>query len=116
MSQSASYVDLRAAAGPARGDSTRDFRAGEDKPRYSATSINHGDGAHWVGFKRDKKTWSRLVSKIDAVVRKMPLWKLQTVGLSQLEFLYEGRGHGSEIELKPGAAFCLRQFHGHLNE
>jgi hypothetical protein len=34
----------------------------------------------------------------------------------QLEFLYENRGTGNTIELKPGVAFCLRQFYGLINE
>ena len=39
---------------------------------------------------------------VDTVVRVMPLWKLQTVGGGQLDFLYENTGHGSDVELKPG--------------
>ena len=42
-----------------------------------------------AAVKRSKKQWSALVTPVDAVVRKMPLWKLQTVGRTQLEFLYE---------------------------
>ena len=62
-------------------------------------------------LKRDGSVWNRLVQKVDRVVREMPLWKLQIVGNSPLEFLYENRGHGTSIELKAGVMFCLRRFH-----
>jgi 5-methylcytosine-specific restriction endonuclease McrA len=55
--------------------------------------------------------WSKLVAKVDKVVCKMPLWKLQTVGNEPLEFLYENLGGGNRITLKPGVAFCLRAFY-----
>jgi hypothetical protein len=46
----------------------------------------------------------------------MPLWKLQTVGGSQFDFLYPNHGVGTSIELRPGVAFCLRQFHGLIGD
>ena len=55
--------------------------------------------------------WKKLVQKVDQVVRVMPLWKLQTVGRSQFDFLYENRKTGTSIELRPGVAYCLRQFY-----
>lgn len=55
--------------------------------------------------------WARLVAKVDKVVCKMPLWKLQTVGNEPLEFLYENLGEGSRITLKPGVAYCFRAFY-----
>lgn len=55
--------------------------------------------------------WSTLVTNVDQVVRKMPLWKLQTVGDEQVEFLYENVGRGNRITLKPGVAYCLRAFY-----
>ena len=62
-------------------------------------------------LRRDAGAWHRLVQKVDRVVREMPLWKLQVVGNAPLEFLYENRGQGTSIELKPGVMFCLRRFH-----
>ena len=73
-------------------------------------------GSSLAAIKRDPRRWARLVSKIDAVVRNMPLWKLQTVGRTYLEFLYENRVAGNSIELKSGVAFCFRQFYGLINE
>jgi 5-methylcytosine-specific restriction endonuclease McrA len=55
--------------------------------------------------------WSALVSEVDQVVCKMPLWKLQTVGDERLEFLYENLDRGNRITLKPGVAFCFRAFY-----
>ncbi len=55
----------------------------------------------------DSREWSRLVSKVSGVVRKMPLWKLQTVGKERLDFLYENLDCGTTITLKPGVAYCL---------
>ena len=61
--------------------------------------------------RRDKRAWSSLLSKVDGVVRGMPLNRLQTVGESDLEFLYANPGREKSIELNPGVAYCLRQFH-----
>jgi 5-methylcytosine-specific restriction endonuclease McrA len=60
--------------------------------------------------------WSGLVTKVDQVVRKMPLWKLQTVGNERLDFLYENLNRGKRITLKPGVAYCLRAFYGLLRD
>jgi hypothetical protein len=56
-------------------------------------------------------SWSNLIAGVDQVVRKMPLWKLQTVGDERLDFLYENLDRGSRITLKPGIAYCLRAFY-----
>ena len=59
----------------------------------------------------DQRAWQSLVSEVASIVRDMPLWKLQTVGSNQLEFLYGNTGRGSQITLMPGVAHCLRKFH-----
>jgi 5-methylcytosine-specific restriction endonuclease McrA len=56
-------------------------------------------------------SWHGLVGAVDQVIRVMPLWKLQRVGREVLDFLYPNTGRGSHIELRPGIAFCFRQFH-----
>lgn len=69
-------------------------------------------GGSLFRFKQAASTrWSALVAEVDQVVRKMPLWKLQTVGDERLEFLYENLGRGNRITLKPGVAFCFRAFY-----
>lgn len=69
-----------------------------------------------VAARRDKSVWRALVQDTDKVVRKMPLWKLQTVGRSSFDFLYENRGKGTTIELRPGVAYCLRKFYGLIGD
>ncbi|MBY0514851.1 MAG: HNH endonuclease [Gemmataceae bacterium] len=59
----------------------------------------------------DRDRWSRLVNKVDKVVCEMPLWKLQTVGKVQLNFLYENLEGSNRITMKPGVAYCLRAFY-----
>jgi 5-methylcytosine-specific restriction endonuclease McrA len=66
--------------------------------------------------KRDKASWQRLVNETDSVVRNMPLWKLQTIGNENVEFLYENVGEGNEIELLPGVAYNFRKFHSLIQD
>jgi 5-methylcytosine-specific restriction endonuclease McrA len=60
--------------------------------------------------------WTALVRQVDQVVRVMPLWKLQTVGVERLEFLYDNQDRGTSISLKPGVAYCLRAFYELLRD
>ena len=60
-------------------------------------------------LRHDQKAWNRTVNQIAAQVRKMPLWKLQTVGSQQLDFLYDKSSADSSITLKPGGGFCFRK-------
>ena len=41
----------------------------------------------------------------------MPLWKLQTIGREQVDFLYANTRTGRTIGLRPGVAFCFPKFH-----
>lgn len=66
--------------------------------------------------KSDVKAWASLVSKVDRVVREMPLKFLQTIGKTRHEFLYDGPGNRRTITLRPGVAFCFRQFHALIGE
>jgi hypothetical protein len=54
--------------------------------------------------------------KTAAVVREMPLWRLQRVGKQELNFLYQHDGDGHTIRLQPGVAFCLRKFHSLISD
>lgn len=62
-----------------------------------------------VELRRDERVWERTVTQVAAQVRKMPLWKLQTVGTQKLDFLYDNTGRGSTINLKPGVCYCFRK-------
>jgi 5-methylcytosine-specific restriction endonuclease McrA len=64
--------------------------------------------------RRDVARWSATVREVRRVLRVMPLWKLQVVGGTPLEFLYPHRLSGDAIELLPGVAWSLRRFHGLL--
>lgn len=55
--------------------------------------------------------YPRLIRQVAAVVRKQPLWRLQTVGKQTLDFLYPRVGSGDSVTLRPGVAYCLRAFH-----
>lgn len=78
--------------------------------------VHQAHGGSMSAAKRDMKAWKSLVNQVDQVVRGMPLWKLQTVGNSDFDFLYANVGIGKTIELKAGIAFCLRQFHGLMGD
>lgn len=60
---------------------------------------------------RDRAPWRRLIKSVEAVVKEQPLWKLQTVGREKLDFLYGPTPEGDRIELRPGVAYCFRQFY-----
>ena len=70
----------------------------------------HGESL--AALKRDEKGWASLANRVSRVVEEMPLWKLQTVGKMDFDFLYENHCEGTLIELRPGVAYCLRQFYG----
>jgi hypothetical protein len=62
----------------------------------------------------DPPRWQKLVKSVSQTVRVMPLWKLQRVRSGDRDFLYENVGRGNTITLRPGIAYCLREFHGQI--
>ena len=64
--------------------------------------------------RRDKTAWSNLVTGVAKTIRIMPLWRLQTVRTGVHDFLYPNVGKGVSVEMRPGIAYCLRVFHGHV--
>jgi 5-methylcytosine-specific restriction endonuclease McrA len=72
----------------------------------------HGDSL--PAFKRDTKSWKVLASRVESVFWSQPLWLLQRIATESLDFLYANRPietRVESIELLPGVAWCLRQFH-----
>jgi 5-methylcytosine-specific restriction endonuclease McrA len=70
-----------------------------------------------VRLKADSWAWRSLRSKVANTIREMPLWRLQTIGRQNLEFLYtQDHGQRESIELKEGVCFCFRLFHGLIHE
>jgi 5-methylcytosine-specific restriction endonuclease McrA len=65
---------------------------------------------------KDRAGWTVLIGKVAAVVRVMPLWKLQTVGQERLEFLYANTVEGRVIQLHQGVAYCFRKFHALISD
>jgi hypothetical protein len=60
--------------------------------------------------------WKALKSEVGRTVRVMPLWKLQTIGRKQLDFLYDNTETAGCITLKPGVAYCFRKFHALISD
>jgi hypothetical protein len=67
-------------------------------------------------LRQDERSWKTLVRQVGTVIAVMPLWKLQTVGGQQLDFLYPNVGRGRKISLRGDAVFCFRRFHGLISE
>lgn len=65
---------------------------------------------------RDFAANSAPLRRIAGIVRQMPLWKLQTIGRQQIDFLYPSTGAGKDIELRAGVAYCFRKFHGLVSD
>lgn len=74
----------------------------------------HGDAL--AAVMRQQEIWNNLRRNTAAVVRIMPLWKLQTVGRERLDFLYENADAGKTIDLRPGVAYCFRRFHALISD
>ena len=68
-------------------------------------------GERLARLKDESDEWSRILRSVDRRVRDMPLWRLQTVGQEEVEFLYENEGRGKSIVLRPGVAYCFRAFY-----
>jgi hypothetical protein len=61
--------------------------------------------------------WRKLTREVAETIRVMPLWKLQTIGRSRVEFLYDhDPNEGHEISLKEGVCYCFRLFYGLIHE
>jgi 5-methylcytosine-specific restriction endonuclease McrA len=79
-----------------------------------AARERHGDSL--AAVMKQPEIWNNLRRNTAAVVRIMPLWKLQTVGRERLDFLYENTDAGKTIDLRPGVAYCFRRFHALISD
>jgi 5-methylcytosine-specific restriction endonuclease McrA len=79
-----------------------------------AARERHGDSL--AALMKQPEIWNSLRRNTAAVVRIMPLWKLQTVGRERLDFLYENADAGKTIELRSGVAYCFRRFHALISD
>ena len=62
-------------------------------------------------LERSSADWGDVRRRVEQTVRRMPLWRLQTVGSERLEFLYENVDVGGVVRLEPGVASCFRAFY-----
>jgi hypothetical protein len=62
-------------------------------------------------LQRRTPAWQQLVSRVDRVLKKQPLWRLQRLGDEIVPFLYEQVGTGNSITIRPGVAYCFRTFY-----
>jgi 5-methylcytosine-specific restriction endonuclease McrA len=62
-------------------------------------------------LQRDALAWGRLKGSVAQVVKRMPLYRLQTVAGQKLEFLYPERPAEDHITLNPGVAWLFRKYH-----
>ena len=71
-----------------------------------------------LGRVEASEAWPRLLRTVEDTVRRMPLWKLQTIGDERVEFLYEHRERENPraITLKAGVAWCFRRFYSMIME
>jgi|ERR1039457_6866748 hypothetical protein len=63
---------------------------------------------------RQMGQWDSAIAEVSNTIKKMPLWKLQTLRSQKVIFLYIEDLVDGGIELLPGVAFCLRQFNGFI--
>jgi len=60
---------------------------------------------------RCDRRWHREVTRIVGLLDEMPLWRLQRLRTTTLDFLYPANPKGDSITLRPGVAACFRRFH-----
>lgn len=64
---------------------------------------------------RASNEWPVAVRRTVALLKEMPLWRLQILRRQQVEFLYVDAGN-NHIRLLPGVMYNLRRFHGLLQQ
>ena len=64
---------------------------------------------------RTSGEWPAAIRKTVAMLKIMPLWRLQVLRRQHVNFLYV-RGPGESIQLLPGVMYNLRKFHGLLQQ
>jgi 5-methylcytosine-specific restriction endonuclease McrA len=69
-----------------------------------------------AALQREPRSWRELRRRVRRTVKDMPLWRLQTIGGREEEFLYERHLVDRGIVLKPGTAYCFRRFHALIGD
>jgi hypothetical protein len=73
-------------------------------------------GGSLFSLQSNHRRWNSLIGKIAGKIVEMPLWKLQTLGGEQAEYLYTAAASPRAIRISAGIAFCFRRFHGLVTE
>ena len=85
-----------------------------------AAIINQIQQARKVNSKlsifKSHQEYRQLLTSVSNTIKQMPLWKLQVVSDSTVEFLYLQTGKGSVITLMPGVSYCFRKFYGQITD
>jgi hypothetical protein len=70
-----------------------------------------------AALKRDRRRWTRLCGRVAGLIEDMPLLKLQRMADRTIDdFLYANVVVGQGVELRAGIAYCLRKFHGLIQD
>lgn len=115
------YIELywrQASPFPSRTDELIVLKQSADRNAAVLRQLEGVRAAHpsLARLRTDRQAWPRLLGRVEGTIRKMPLWKLQTVGAGMIEFLYPNVGSGTSITLKPGVMFNMRSFHGLITD
>jgi hypothetical protein len=83
----------------------------------SIIKVREAYGGSLARLRGDTLAWEKLRRSVAETIRVMPLWKLQTIGRTKIEFLYDDDpDEGHEIILKAGVCYSLRLFYGLIHE
>jgi hypothetical protein len=78
--------------------------------RVAEARVKYNDSLS--GVQTRQKEWGALRRSVASVIREMPLWKLQTIGNEQHEFLYRKNDYRKgSIRLLPGAVRSFRDMY-----
>ena len=97
------------------GSSVLQQNSGKQAAIINLINKSHGSvGGTLAKLLRDSGGYQKLVTKVAQTVQVMPLWKLQQIGNGVDYFLYENTEKEDAITLRPGVAYCLREFHSQI--
>ncbi|OOG27863.1 hypothetical protein B1C78_02510 [Thioalkalivibrio denitrificans] len=73
--------------------------------------VQNANSGSLARIRSQPNVWARLVRKVAAVIKEMPLWRLQLIGDKPSIFLYPHSLEDNAIRLLPGVAYNFRAFH-----
>lgn len=88
----------------------------QNKGRQAATvTLLHDLRNRYISLPKARAStdWHSAIQSTVALLKEMPLWRLQVLRRQHVDFLYI-QGPGASIRLLPGVMYNLRRFHGLL--